>query len=201
MGAPGVDPVDIRPARPGDGEAIARVHVDSWRAAYRDLLPVAVLDGLSAAQRTRHWDRVLLPASMDRVVVAERDGEVVGFGHVGPARDAEVVGFGHVGPARDADVDPTTGQLATIYLRPEFWGSGVGRRVHEAALAELAGLGYRHVVLWMLSTNVRAARFYRRQGWERDGGIRVQQFGGAVVIDHRLARGLPPAQIFWRPSQ
>ena len=187
MGAPGDDPVGIRPARPGDGEAIARVHVDSWRAAYRDLLPVVVLDGLSVAQRTRHWDRVLLPGSMDRVVVAERDGEVVGFGHVGPALDA--------------DVDPTTGQLATIYLRPEFWGSGVGRRVHEAALAELAGLGYRHVVLWMLSTNVRAARFYRRQGWERDGGIRVQQFGGAVVIDHRLARELPGAQIFSRPSQ
>jgi hypothetical protein len=45
----------------------------------------------------------------------------------------------------------------------------------------------------MLSTNDRARRFYERQGWVRDPLLRVQQFGGRVVIDHRLGRPLPPA--------
>ncbi len=167
----------VRDATADDAPAVARVHVDSWRAAYVGLLPRAVLDGLSVAQRTRHWRRVLGPSSPERVVMAEREGRVLGFAHVGPAHDA--------------DTTPSTGQLHTIYLDPGCWGTGVGRAVHDTGLARLRDDGYRDAVLWMLSTNARADRFYRRQGWERDGRIRVQQFGGAVVIDHRWTRALP----------
>jgi ribosomal protein S18 acetylase RimI-like enzyme len=81
----------------------------------------------------------------------------------------------------------------TLYLDTRCWGLGVGRGVHDEGLVRLARRGHERAVLWMLSTNARAARFYERQGWARDGGIRVQQFGGAVVIDHRWARGLPAA--------
>ncbi len=174
--------VGVRPAGPDDAGAIARVHVASWRAAYTGLLPAAVLDGLSVSQRARHWARVLAPSSTDRVVVAERGGRVVGFAQVGPAHDA--------------DTGPTTGQLTTIYLHPDEWGTGTGRQVHDRAVDLLADAGYDSAVLWMLSTNGRARRFYERRGWERDGRIRVQQFGGAVVLDHRFGR-----QIFSRPSQ
>ena len=171
------DPVLVRDAVPADAGAMAEVHVTSWRAAYGGLLPPAVLDGLSVAQRARHWRHVLDPASGDRVVVAEVDGRLVGFAHVGPARDH--------------DVGPTTGQLGTLYLDPGVWGTGVGRAVHDAGLSRLADGGFDRAVLWMLSTNHRAGAFYQRQGWIRDGRIRVQQFGGAVVIDHRFTRRLP----------
>jgi GNAT superfamily N-acetyltransferase len=169
----------VRDAGVDDAGAIAGVHVASWRTAYAALLPPAVLDGLSVAQRTRHWRRVLGPGSPDRVVVVEADGRVVGFAHVGPAHDA--------------DVPATTGQLLTLYLEPHEWGRGTGRLVHDAGLARLTDAGHDRAVLWMLSTNARAAAFYARQGWVRDGRLRVQQFGGAVVIDHRWARALPAA--------
>jgi GNAT superfamily N-acetyltransferase len=162
---------------PSDAPAIAEVHVESWRAAYAELLPSTVLDGLSIAQRARHWRHVLEPASRDRVVVADRDGYLLGFAHVGPALEA--------------DSGPTTGQLGTLYLRPETWGTGIGRQVHDAGLERLMEAGYDRAILWMLSTNARASRFYERQGWRRDGRIRVQQFGGAVVIDHRWECRLP----------
>jgi RimJ/RimL family protein N-acetyltransferase len=169
--------VRVRDAVQADAVDMAEVHVASWRAAYGELLPPAVLDGLSVAQRARHWAHVLDPSSGDRVVVAEVDGRLVGFAHVGPARDG--------------DVGPSTGQLGTLYLHPRVWGTGVGRAVHDAGLAHLADSGFDRAVLWMLSTNLRARAFYERQGWTRDGRIRVQQFGGAVVIDHRFARLLP----------
>jgi RimJ/RimL family protein N-acetyltransferase len=66
----------------------------------------------------------------------------------------------------------------------------VGRQIHDAGLERLALAGYDRALVWMLSTNTRAARFYERQGWRRDGRIRVQQFGGAVVIDHGWGRRL-----------
>ncbi len=79
--------------------------------------------------------------------------------------DGGIVGVGHAGPARDADVGPTTGQLTTLYLAPGSWGAGTGRALHDVALARLVEAGYDSAVVWMLSTNDRARRFYVRQGW------------------------------------
>jgi len=201
-GSPVATGVTLRHARVGDAAAIAAVHVASWRAAYPGLLPPAVLDGLSVDRRTATWARILVDRRQ-LVVVAEED--------------RAVVGVGHAGPARDADLGPTTGQLTTLYLAPGTWGAGIGRALHDAALARLATAGYDSAVVWMLSTNERARRFYDRQGWARDRVLRVQQFGGRVVIDHRLSRALGPdgdgaegggrtapgpgGQIFSRPSQ
>jgi len=194
MGSPGPPgDVTVREAGPGDAAAVARVHVESWRGAYADLLPRAVLDGLSVQRRAVGWARTLHPSSPERVVVAERDDRIVGFAHVGPHHDS--------------DLDTHVGALSALYVEPGRWGSGVGARVHDAGLERLAIDGYGRIVLWMLSTNRRAAAFYRRRGWVADGRLRLQQFGGTVVLDRRLARRppavRPPAagQIFSRPSQ
>jgi hypothetical protein len=45
----------IRKATPEDARAIAEVHVKSWRAAYRDLLPQDFLQGLSVDRREQQW--------------------------------------------------------------------------------------------------------------------------------------------------
>ena len=167
--------VTLRVGLAADAGAVAAVQVDSWRAAYVGLLPDAVLDGLSLGHKTRGWARVLGEGSQ-YVVVAESGGRIVGFASSGPGRDA--------------DLDRTTGQLITLYVVPGAWGTGVGRALHDAELCRLADAGCRHGVVWMLSTNARARRFYDRQGWTADGRLRVQQFGGTVVLDRRLARSL-----------
>jgi ribosomal protein S18 acetylase RimI-like enzyme len=176
-GSPAAVGVTLRDARVADASGIAAMHVASWRAAYPGLLPATVLDRLSVARRTATWQRVLADRHQF-VVVAELE--------------ARVVGVGHAGPARDADLGPTTGQLATLYLAPGTWGAGTGRALHDAALDRLSAAGNDSAVVWMLSTNDRARRFYERQGWVRDPILRVQQFGGRVVIDHRLSRALGP---------
>ena len=43
----------LRPAEPQDAMGVARVHVRSWQAGYRGLLPDAYLDGLRAEDRAR----------------------------------------------------------------------------------------------------------------------------------------------------
>jgi len=174
-GSPADAEVTLRDARAADARDIAAMHVASWRTAYPGLLPAAVLEGLSVERRTATWQRVLGDGHQF-VVVA-----VAGW---------QVIGVGHAGPARDADVGTSTGQLTTLYLAPGTWGAGTGRALHDAALDRLAAAGYDSAVVWMLSTNDRARRFYQRQGWARDPVLRIQQFGGRVVIDHRLSRAL-----------
>jgi RimJ/RimL family protein N-acetyltransferase len=81
------------------------------------------------------------------VLVAERDGEVVGVVLVDGC------------------------WLHGFYVRPDYWGTGVAAELHDAALAELCGCD--EIRLWVLEENHRARRFYEKHGWEPNGETRV----------------------------
>jgi ribosomal protein S18 acetylase RimI-like enzyme len=147
----------IRRATPDDAGAIARVEVDSWRAAYLGLVPAAVLNDLSVAVHAARWRRVLSggPASWASVLIA--DGAMLGFVSAGPTRDAD-------------DDARAVGEVYTIYLLPSAWGRGLGAALLDSAQAYLARRRYRAVTLWVLEGNTRARRFYELSGFNQDRG-------------------------------
>jgi len=100
----------VRRAEPQDAPAVARVHVASWRQAYRGLLPQEYLDSLSVEARTMTWAKAFsqLPDQTPTTLVGELDGQIVGFASVGPCRDD--------------DTDTATGELRGLYLDPAHWG-------------------------------------------------------------------------------
>ena len=49
--------VVIRLAVGSDGSQIGLVHVRTWQATYRGLLPQPFLDGLDAAKRRKYWEQ------------------------------------------------------------------------------------------------------------------------------------------------
>ena len=150
----------IRPGRPEDAEVTARVHVDSWAAAY-------TLRGPTLEQRVELHRR--FPATF----VAEVDGEVVGFVTVGPCAD-----------------DWAEGELFAIYVRPEHWGTGVGRSLIEAGEQRLRELALSDCILWVLDDNLRARRFYERAGWLPDGAAREIEFFGIQIPEVRYRKKL-----------
>lgn len=171
----------IRPATVADAEQIAEVHVATWRAAYRGLLPQALLDGLTVASRADGWRRILSSdASMTLVAVDEATGRVVGF-----------VG---VGRSRDDDAGATVGELHAIYLHPDQWGRGIGRALHDAGLQALAG-DFMEATLWVLSGNDQARAFYERQGWRPDGHTKDDERGDVILSEVRYRRGLDERRI------
>jgi ribosomal protein S18 acetylase RimI-like enzyme len=173
----------IRRATPGDATALATVHVRSWQAAYRGLMPDEVLDGLSVERRVGMWRTILRSGLAGHVVfVAEGDGE-------GPDGDA-LCGFVHVGPARDADLGPETAELTSLYLLPEVWGRGAGRALMAGAVDAMRDDGYASAVLWVLVTNERARRFYEIAGWSCDGTEKSEPFGPATLTETRYRRSL-----------
>ena len=175
-----VSPADglfVRAAVPADAEAIAHVHVASWRSAYRGLLPHAYLAELTVDQRAPRWrQRLRRVGPREHVLVATCDAGLVGFASAGPTRD------------RDRD-DRLTGELYAIYLLEEEWGRGAGRALHEAAVTALREAGFRDATLWVLGPNDRARRFYERNGWAADGSTKLESYG-APVTEVRYRREL-----------
>jgi ribosomal protein S18 acetylase RimI-like enzyme len=178
--SPGPSPV-IRPIEERDADALARVHVRSWQAAYRGQVPDDYLDRLpdEIPQRAARWKGFIRDApSVGRALLAaEEDGRVVGFVNVGPPDDADAVG-------------PHVGELYAIYLDPDAWGKGIGRALMDAAVKILTDGGYTEAVLWVLGTNARARRFYEIAGWRPDGGTKVEHRGHVELREVRYRRAL-----------
>jgi GNAT superfamily N-acetyltransferase len=96
-------------------------------------------------------------------------------------------------PSQGADT-PGHGELCALYVDPDHWGEGLGVALVAAARAHLAEAGFRHAVLWVLAGNVRADRFYRKDGWLPDGVQKTDEIWGITVEDFRYRRELQPAE-------
>ena len=144
--------VELRSAEAGDVDALARVHVATWRETYVDLLPERFFGEEALAHRQRLWRRALIedPQASHSIVVAEDDEDVVGFAWAGPTMPDDA----DTGVAR---------QLYAIYLLARDHGRGVGRRLLDAVIGDA------DACLWVARENPRARRFYERAGFVADG--------------------------------
>jgi GNAT superfamily N-acetyltransferase len=167
--------VIIRPAAPEDALALARVHVRSWQLAYRGLIPDRYLDRLDPQERARRYTLGSPDPTAPATIVACAAAVICGFATTSPARDADSAG---------------DGELCALYVDPERWGQGVGATLVAAARAQLGRLGCRAAVLWLLAGNLRAERFYRRDGWVPDGRQRSNPARGFTVEEIRYRRAL-----------
>lgn len=163
----------VRPATPHHAPAIALVHVRSWQAAYRGIVPDEILDGLSVERRAAAWREAIEKRDDESVWVVERAGELVGFAATSPARDDDL-------PAR-------IGEVQAIYLDPAAWSSGLGRRLFATAVDDLRRRGFGDLVLWVLTRNARGRHFYEAAGWRPDGTSRVLDLGGTPIEEVRYA--------------
>ena len=108
--------------------------------------------------------------------VAEVAGPVRGFVVAGPARDDDSAG---------------QGEVFALNMHPAAWGSGLGLALLTFAQTGLATAGFADAVLWVVSGNVRARRFYERDGWCDDDIRRVETVHGVGVEEVRYRRTLP----------
>ena len=168
--------VTVRPAVAGDADAIGRVQVETWRAAYRGLMPDEAIAGFDLEGRQRMWREGLArqPRPGSATFVAELEGEVVGFASVGRSRD---------------DESGNEGELYAIYLHPSRWDQGIGRALLERAEESMRTFGFERALLWVLEGNERGERFYRAAGWASDGR-KLETFQGAEVTELRYRKAL-----------
>jgi GNAT superfamily N-acetyltransferase len=144
------DSVTLRAVAAGDAEQLAEIFLTSRKTAMPWLAQPHTDD------ETRWWHiNVLVPRGT--VVVAERDGSVVGFG------------------------EPSGGWLHALYIAPSAQGSGVGSALFEHSMTLQPG-GFD---LWVFQRNTRALDFYARYGCEevrRTDGSENQEHEPDVLL-------------------
>ena len=94
------------------------------------------------------------------------------------AKDGErVVGFVFFGEDKE---DASVGEIFALYVLKEYYGTGLGRRLMDAALEQLRG--YPSVRVWAVKGNARAIRFYEKCSFRLDGvEVFSERHGSAEV--------------------
>jgi len=110
--------------------------IELWRRTWQQHYPHLDFTARVSWWRER-WRNELVPTAM--VTVAERQGAVVGF----------------------VTVDPKTRYLDQLVVAPEAWGSDVA----PVLMAEARRLSPAGLELAVNADNVRAIRFYEKQGF------------------------------------
>jgi ribosomal protein S18 acetylase RimI-like enzyme len=147
--------VSIRPATPADLKAIGRLGALLVRV-HHDFDPDRFM---AATPQTAQAYGTFLGAQLDApnilILVAERDGEVVGYTYAGVEGNDFMSLRGPAGVLHDIVVDPA------------HRGLGVGRMLLDATLEALKAKGVPRVVLSTAERNESAQRLFARAGFRR----------------------------------
>ena len=135
----------------------AFVHWNAWHEAYAELVSRDYLDRLTLERCEK-----MAFSWTDNTLVAKDGEKVVGF-----------VSWGDRG-----EEAPGIGEIFAMYVLSAYYGTGIGRRLMEAGLAQLEG--YPEVCLWVLKENGRAIRFYEKCGFRPDG---TEEFHPTISAD------------------
>lgn len=145
----------IRTARPEDADAVGRIRVSAWRSAYQEFLPADYLAGLDPRANLDGLRAALASQAPPFLLkIAELDREIVGFSILGKVRHATA---------------PNTHEIWALNVDPNFWRSGVGKRLVQEALRCALEAGAARVELWCLKGNRAAGSLYEACGFSLAG--------------------------------
>ncbi|TCK28933.1 GNAT family acetyltransferase [Ancylobacter aquaticus] len=127
--------LELRPARAGDGARLFEITQLSVAGLARGAYSPAQIEGWMGARTAATYEGLIARGG---VVVAEREGVVVGF------------------------VDAEPGEVTRLFLVPDAAGAGLGARLLDIGIGK-ARLGHAGPV--KVEATVNAEGFYRRHGF------------------------------------
>lgn len=133
-----------------DVKDISRIYALSWKAAYQGIVPQPYLDQLEED----FW----VPAFQTWMENHTLSANLVFDG-------STPVGCAAYGQSRD-EKWPDWGEIVSLYVLPDYWSKGYGRKLFESALCDLKNSGYQTIYLWVLKENERARKFYERMNFQ-----------------------------------
>jgi GNAT superfamily N-acetyltransferase len=140
----------LREATEHDAAAIAQLHADSWRSAYRGMLSDDYLDHRVYLERAALWQQRFVEQAEKPffAILAELLGDLAGFACVFPGEH------------------PTYGAfLDNLHVVPQRTNQGIGRQLLTAVAQRLLADGNSAgLYLWVIEKNVRARQFYSKAG-------------------------------------
>lgn len=155
--------IHIRKAVPSDAQGIAKVHVESWKSTYINIVPENFLNNLSYEKREDYWLSVIPNGG---VYVAEDENN-------------QIIGFASGGKERSGNYSNYNGEIYAIYILKEYQGRGIGKLLLEPIINDLTTQGIFTMLVLVLEDNP-SRHFYEKLGAKKIDSI-IVEIGGVQL--------------------
>jgi len=166
-------PVEIRLARPSDAPDMAEIIMRSWETAYKDILPPEYIREKNAV-RPEQYKRAITDENTNSYIIRRGD---------------KTVGVMRIDSPQDGDADGSCYELHNIYLHPDYFRQGIGTLAMEFAFQKARDLGKKIMLVWVISDNINAIRFYEKCGFAADGCKREKD-AGKILTSIRMRKSI-----------
>ncbi len=151
--------MEIRHIQKNDDRlAISRIYEESWKFAYKDIIPESYLESIPVGC----WASNIEKEGMNTLVLIE-DGLFIGTSSYCKSRFLDFSDLG---------------EIVSIYFLPQYIGKGYGKLLLDAVIEELGQLGFDEIFLWVLEDNLRARKFYEKASFTPSGNYLNDNIGG-----------------------
>jgi GNAT superfamily N-acetyltransferase len=157
----------IRVATIADVPSVARVFVESWKNAYEGLMPEPFLKGMTYETSVKIFTESLQTKKHAYSL------------HVAETPEGRIVGFADCGLER-SNPEKGIGELYGLYILKEFQRQGIGEKLFQVVLQNLAQGGMKSMVLWVLDRSP-YRKFYVKTGGKLQDGIKQLAISGQAI--------------------
>ena len=128
-----------------DRMEISKIYEESWKFAYRGIIPQDYLNSIQEGQ----W-AINLDNPNRKTLVCIDNGRIVGTSSFSESRFERFLGFG---------------EIISIYLLPHYIGKGYGRNLLKSAIVELRKQGHENIFYGFLKKTLGQGIFMSNLGF------------------------------------
>lgn len=146
--------VHIRRVKIGDENSLAYVQTESWKEAFKEIVPADLLLKCTEMERATAMYKKLLEEHKGNGYILELDGKPHCIAYWDATREKDMTGFA---------------ELICIHSLKDGWNKGYGSLMMKQLLDDVKKAGYSKIMLWVFDNNLRAIRFYEKHGFVASG--------------------------------
>lgn len=146
--------VNIRKVKKGDENILACIQTESWKEAFKDILPAELLLKCTEKEHAVAMYKRLLEEYKGNGYILELDGEPHCIAWWDETREKDM---------------PEYAELICIHSLKDNWHKGYGSMMMERVLCDVRAAGYSKIMLWVFDNNMRAIKFYEAHGFNASG--------------------------------
>lgn len=149
------------------------VHSISWKKAYRGIIPDTIIDDFTQEKRAAIFSDVV-DTHPEEYYLFKVNGVPAGIASLSKSHEDNAPNY--------------IGEIYSIYFHPNFWETSATQKGLEFCIERLKSLGYKQITIWVLKDNIRACRFYEKNGFAIDEGFEQKIQIGKTLTEIRYSK-------------
>lgn len=159
--------IEVKLANKNDMQTLAKIQVDSWTVAFKDILSKETLEKYQDVEEFTTFFESVYDLKKGHFYVGYLDGKPCGEVFWCDSEDEE-------------NLDCV--EIVAFHSIKESWGKGVGKAMMDTVLQDILKSGKYKAYLWVFKDNFRARKFYEKCYFRADGVERESKLDGAIEV-------------------